>query len=112
MDRPSLNQKSIIDNIVTDTQLIKALGNVHVDCTDVGCLDHYLVWMELGRTTKTTRKAKCVIRKWLLERFKDKEVKLKYQNAVRAEVSGFSESIQDKIESGMKGHSLISEVLQ
>ena len=68
--------------------------------------------MELGRTTKTTRKAKRVIRKWRLERFEDREVKLKYQNALRAEVSGFSESIRGKIEKGMKGHSLVSEVLQ
>ena len=40
------------------------------------------------------------------------EVKLKYQNALRDEVSGFSESIQGKIARGMKGHSLISEVIQ
>ena len=40
------------------------------------------------------------------------EVKLKYQNALRAEVSGFSESIRGKIEKGMKEHSLVSEVLQ
>ena len=66
---------------------------MHVDSTDIGCSDHYLVWMELGRTTKTTRKAKRVIRKWRLERFEDREVKLKYQNALRAEVCGFSESI-------------------
>ena len=49
------------------------------------------MWMEVGRTTT---KAKRVIRKWNLERFEDKEVKLKYQNALRAEVSGFSESIR------------------
>ena len=46
-----------------------------VDSTDTGCSDYYLVWIELGRTTKTTRKAKRVIRKWSLERFEDKEVK-------------------------------------
>ena len=40
------------------------------------------------------------------------EVKFKYQNALRVEVSGFSESIQGKIERGLKGHSLGSEVLQ
>ena len=61
--RPSLNQKSIIDS---DAQLMKASGYVHVDSTDIGCSDHYPVWMELGRTTKTTRKAKHVIRKWRL----------------------------------------------
>ena len=67
--------------------------------------------MELGRTTKTTKKEKHV-RKWCLERFEDKDVKLTYQNALRAEVSGISESIRGKIEKGMKGHSLVSEVLQ
>ena len=40
---------------------MRASGYVHVDSTDIGCSDHYLVWMELGRTTKTTRKAKRVI---------------------------------------------------
>ena len=59
----------------------------------------------VGRTTKTTRKAKRVIRKWRLERFEDRE-------ALRAEVSGFSESIRGKIEKGMKGHGVVSEVLQ
>ena len=47
---------------------MKASGyvHVHVDSTDVGCSDHYLVWMELGRTTKTyTKKAKRVIRKYI-----------------------------------------------
>ena len=47
-----------LDYFVTDAQLMKASGDVHVDSTDIGCSDHYLVWMELGRTTKTTRKAK------------------------------------------------------
>ena len=42
--------------------------------------------------------------------FKDEEVKLKYQNALRAEVSGFVQSIQGKAERDMKGHSLVSEV--
>ena len=40
--------------------------------------------MKLGRSTKTTEKAKCVVRKWHIV---DKEVNLKYQNALRAEVS-------------------------
>ena len=46
------------------------------------------------------------------KRFKDKEVKLRYRNALRAEVSGFVQSICDKAERGMKGHSLVSVVLQ
>ena len=97
-----LKQKSII---VTEAQVMKASRYVHVDSMDIGCSDHYLVWMELDSTTRTTRKAKRVIRKWHLESIEDKEVKLKYQNALRAEVSGSSESIQGKIARGMKGHS-------
>ena len=67
--RPSLKQKYII---VTDAQLMKASEYVYmyVDSIDIGCSDHYLVWMEIGRTTRTTRKVKHVIKKWHLERFK------------------------------------------
>ena len=45
--RPSLKQKSIIDYVITDAQLMAVSGNVHVDITD-----HFLVchWVELGRT--------------------------------------------------------------
>ena len=50
--RPSLKQKSIIDYITTDPQLMAVSGNVHVDNTDIGCSDHFLVWMELGRTLR------------------------------------------------------------
>ena len=25
-------------------------GNVHAENTDIGCSDHFLVWMELGST--------------------------------------------------------------
>ena len=32
--RPSLKQKSIIDYIITDPQLMAVSGNVHVDNTD------------------------------------------------------------------------------
>ena len=46
-------------------------GNVHVDNTDIGCSDHFLVWMELGRTAKKEKRA---IRRWSLERFDEDEV--------------------------------------
>ena len=76
-----------------DTCNIMAVtGNVHVDNTVIGCSDHFLVWVELGRTTKNSKKGKCVIRRWRLDRFRD-EVKLRYQNGLRAEVHGFSVSI-------------------
>ena len=38
-------------------------GNVHVDITDIGCSDHFLVWVELGRTAKNSKKGKRVIRR-------------------------------------------------
>ena len=44
--RPSLKQKSIIDYIITDAQLPEVSGNVHVDGTDIGSLDHLLYSMD------------------------------------------------------------------
>ena len=108
--RPSLKQKSIIDYIITDAQLLEVSGNVHVDGTDIGSSDHFLVWMELGRATKTSKKRKSVIRRWRLDRFGDDEVKLSYQNALRAEVHRFSENIRSKVERGMKGKELVNGV--
>ena len=46
--------------------------------------------------------------RWRLERFEEDEVQLRYQNALKAEVHGFSVS---KLEGGMKGHDLVNEVL-
>ena len=59
---------------------------MHVDNTDIGCSDHFLVWVELGRTAKNSKKGKPVLRRWRLDRFGDDEVKLRYQNGLRAEV--------------------------
>ena len=58
---------------------------------DIRSSDHFLVWMELRCAFKTSKKRKRVIRRWRLDRFGDDEVKLRYQNALRAEVHGFSE---------------------
>ena len=38
-----------------------ASGSVHVDNTDIGCLDHFIVWIELGKSAKYSKK-KCIIR--------------------------------------------------
>ena len=40
---PSLKQMSIIDYIITDSQLLEVSRNVHVDATDIGSSDHFLV---------------------------------------------------------------------
>ena len=53
-----------------------ASGNVIVDSRDIGCYDHFLVWMEIGRVTKTGKKVKRVLRRWRLERFDDVKVKV------------------------------------
>ena len=94
--RPSLKQKSIIDYIITDEPLMKILGDVQVDSTDIGCSDHYLVWMELGMSGKFNKKRKRVIRRWRLDRFELEDVRLSYQKAPEAEVKGFSECIRKK----------------
>ena len=47
--------------LVTDAQLMAVSGNVHVDSR---CSDHSLVWVELGRTAKNSKKGKHVIRRW------------------------------------------------
>ena len=54
--RPSLEQRSVIDYIITDIQLMKESGIVQVDRTDIGLSDHSLVWLELGKTTKCTKR--------------------------------------------------------
>ena len=56
--RPSLKQNSIIDYIITDAQLLEVSGNMHVDVTDIGSSDHFLVRMELRQATKTSKKKK------------------------------------------------------
>ena len=56
---------------------------------DVEKSDLFLVWMELGRTVKTTKQQKRVIKKWRIKRFQDEEVRQKYQKAISVEVDGF-----------------------
>ena len=46
-----------------------------------------------------------------MERFDDVEVRVTYQKALQAEVLGFTESVSQKVESGMKGEPLVQEVV-
>ena len=62
--RPSLQQKSVIDYIVTDMQLMRESGDVQINITDFGASDHFLLWLELGRVTKCCKKQKRTIRRW------------------------------------------------
>ena len=79
--------------------------------TDIGCSDHFLVWMELGRIANRLRKEKRVIRRWRLDRFTNEEVKVRYQEALKTKLHSFSESIKNKVQKGIKGHELVSGVL-
>ena len=106
--RPSLQQKSVIDYVVTDVQLMRESGDVQVDTTDIGASDHFLVWLELGRVTKCCKKQKRTIRKWHLDRFSDEGVRAKYREALRAEVESFYKSMSE----GMSGSGLVSAVVE
>ena len=87
-----------------------ASGEVHVESTDIGCSDHFLVWMELGRVAKCSTRDRHVIRKWRLDRFDDEEVNRRYQNALKSLVSGFVECVSRKEYAGITGMELVDEV--
>ena len=105
--RPSLNQKSVIDYMIAANQLMRESGVVQVDRTDIGASNHYLVWLELGRTTKHSRKGKRVIRKWPLDRLGvcgraarwwDAEVKAKieYRRDVYRKIAGGQDELWEE----------------
>ena len=110
--RPSLKQESIIDYIITDEDSRNASGDVHVDSSNIGCSNHFLVWMELGRACKLTKSRRRIIKKWCLHRFEVEDVRSKYQKALEEEVKGFSESIRQIMSKGLKGHAFVGEVLR
>ena len=109
--RPGLKQKSIIDYIITDMQMLKKSGKLCVDTTDIGISDHFLLWLELGRLTKRHTKGKRVIKKWRLDRFDDKEIVIRYKKALSIEEPNFIKEIRSIEESDIHGHALIQEVL-
>ena len=47
-----------MDYIISDAQVLEVSGYVHVDVTGIGSSDNSLVWMELGRATKTSKTSK------------------------------------------------------
>ena len=110
--RPSLYQKSVIDYIITDAQLLRESGDVCIDSTDIGMSDHFLVWLELGRTAKYSRKQKRTIRRWRLGKFGDDVVREKYCEPLQAEVEAFSEGISQMEEGGMRRNELVEGVLK
>ena len=48
-----------------------------IDSTYIGMSDNFLVWLELGRTAKNSRKQKRTIRRWRLDKFGDDVVREK-----------------------------------
>ena len=80
-----------------------------IDNTDNGMSDHFLVWLELGRTAKNSRKQKRTIRRWCLDKFGDDVVREMYCEALQAEVEAFSEQME---EGGMRGNELVEGVLK
>ena len=67
--------------------------------------------MDGNRVTKRGKKVKHVLKRWRLERFDDVKVKVTYHKALQDEVLGFTESVSQKVESGMKGEPLVQEVV-
>ena len=49
-----------------------------IDSTDIGTSDHFLVWVELGRTAKNSRKQKRTNRRWHFDRVGDDVVRENY----------------------------------
>ena len=52
--------------------------------------------MELCQATKTSKKKKRVIRRWHLDRLRDDEVKLRYQNALWLKFMDFQRVLKIK----------------
>ena len=105
--RPGLKQKSIIDYIITEMQMLKMLGKLCVNRTDIGISDHFLLWLELGRLTKRHTKGKRVIKKWRLDRFDDKKIVIRYKKALSIEEPNFIKEIRSIEERDLHGHVLI-----
>ena len=90
--------------LFTDYNFLQVSGSVQVDTMDMEKSDHFLVWMELGRTVKTTKQQKWVIKKWYIEQFQDEEVRQKYEEALSVEVDGFQERVCQWKTQGLRGY--------
>ena len=71
---------------------------VHVDSTDIGSSDHLLLWVELGKVKKPRcDRKKRVIYQWRVDALRDKELREKYQEALKLEVDLFTEKLHNYI---------------
>ena len=78
---------------------------MHIDSTDNGMCDHFLVWL----TAQNSRKQK---RQWRLDKFGDDVVRGKYCETLQPEVEAFSEGISQMEKGGMRGNELVEGVLK
>ena len=107
-----LNQKSIIDYIITDKALMKTSSDIFVHKTDiqnthVGSSDHYLVWFELGRNFARSRnKAKRILYKWQVDRLQDKTIRNEYQTELGLHANDFFQTLSDLHCEGVVGEEL------
>ena len=63
---------------------------------DIGSLDHYLVWFELGRNFgKSRKKAKRILYKWRIDRLQDKEIRNEYQAELGLSCQRFFQTLDD-----------------
>ena len=93
---PSLGQHSIVDYVASDRHLMSCSSFVHVDSTDVGSSDHLLLWVELGKVKKPRcDRKKRVIYQWRVDALRDKELREKYQEALKLEVDLFTEKLHN-----------------
>ena len=87
-------------------------GDVCIDSTDIGMSDHFLVWLELGRIATNSRKQKCTIRRWRLDKFGDNVVRENYCEALQAEVEALSDGISQMEKGVTRGNELVEGVLK
>ena len=52
------------EKISSRRKVYKNVLDGNVDASDIGCSDHFLVWMDLGRACKLTKSRRRIIKKW------------------------------------------------
>ena len=58
--------------------------------------------MELGRIANRSRKEKCAIRRWRLDMFTNEEVKVRYQEALKATHTAFQRALKIRCKRALK----------
>ena len=66
----------------------------------------------VGPSNKVFKKLKRTNRKWRLDRLADEGVRVKYKEALKAEVEAFSESIRERVSEGMRGRGLVNAAVE